>query len=216
MKQSNQENKSAFDTELTSCIAWFKLAELVTRKEKEKVLGLYRLLSHSFDKAYSLQVEGDILLALEDEQATQKYKEAAFLYKKEENLFCAAAIYEHLFTIEPKNYDYLSKLIALYVLLQWPEKFEQRYRLLISFLDKDPALFDYVLDLSKRVTDFAGNKRNLQEDEELDVYFCKTEDSSAFSWVLKFIPAVLKKNNADKLLASIKEYCLEQNLDFDS
>jgi hypothetical protein len=49
----------------TACVAWFKLADLITRKEKEKALNLYRLLSHSFeDRAYALQVEEKTRLLL--------------------------------------------------------------------------------------------------------------------------------------------------------
>ena len=218
MKSNYKENNSnVCDAESSStCIAWFKLAELVTRKEKEKTLSLYRLLSHSFDKAYALQVEGDILWALEDEQAAQKYKEAAFLYKKEDKVFCAAAIYEHLCTIEPKNCDYLSKLIALYVLLHWPEKFEQKYEKLLNFFDDGVVSFDYALNFSKRIVDLASNKRNLQEDEESGIYFQKTEDCTSFNWILKSLPSVLIRNEEDTLLKNLEEYCLDQNLDFDS
>src|SRR3990172_10433854 len=65
-------------------IAWFKLAEFVARGEKERALGIYRLLIHSFDdKAFSYQLEGDLLSAFNDESARDKYLSAAQLYHKE-------------------------------------------------------------------------------------------------------------------------------------
>ena len=48
-------------------VAWFKLAECVARGEKEKALGVYRLLVHSLDEpAFIRQLEGDLLLAFKD------------------------------------------------------------------------------------------------------------------------------------------------------
>ena len=42
-------------------VAWFKLAEFVTRKEKERAFGVYRLLSHSIaDRAFAAQLEACI------------------------------------------------------------------------------------------------------------------------------------------------------------
>ncbi len=50
-------------------IAWFKLAECVSRGEKERALGVYRLLSHSLDdSALVCQLEGDIFLSFNDKQ----------------------------------------------------------------------------------------------------------------------------------------------------
>jgi len=97
-------------------IAWFKLAECVSRREKERALGVYRLLSHSFgDQAYAQQLEADLLLAFKDQKnAIEKYKQAAICYKKEGRKFEAAAVYEHLRTLQPKEGDYRIQLIDLY------------------------------------------------------------------------------------------------------
>ncbi|HBS47746.1 TPA: hypothetical protein DEO28_02075 [Candidatus Dependentiae bacterium] len=117
-----------------SSIAWFKLAQFVTTKEKEKALGLYKLLSYSIDnKAYSLQVEADLFLAFEDyEVAMTKYQQAALLYKKEKNLVLAASVYEHLTTLQPENPHFLSTLIEVYARLEWEEKVEERFNKLIE------------------------------------------------------------------------------------
>ncbi|MCX5924343.1 MAG: hypothetical protein NTZ68_02895 [Candidatus Dependentiae bacterium] len=64
-------------------IAWFTLADFVTRGEKERALSMHRLLMHSVqDVAIAHQLEGDILLAFADDGAIDKYYTAAILYKQ--------------------------------------------------------------------------------------------------------------------------------------
>ena len=209
-KDANKE-KSKLTTILNSeksCVAWFKLAELVTRKEKEKALNLYRLLAHSFeDRAYALQLEGDMLWALEDNLALEKYSNAAFLYKKEKRIVCATAVYEHLFTLQPKNYDYLSKLIILYVLLLWKDKFEYHYKILLKSLDDGFITQEFVFNLSKKVINLA-----LGIDSE------KIEDKNCEKisrWILGSLSSALVKTNSN-LKEEIKKYFSQQNLDFNS
>jgi len=104
-------------------VAWFKLAELISRGEKEKALSLYRLLAHSFEeRAYILQLEGDILWAFEDGEAIERYKQAAFLYQKEHKITSAIAVYEHLLTLQPKSSEFLSQILLLYAQLDWSDK----------------------------------------------------------------------------------------------
>jgi hypothetical protein len=80
-----------------SSIAWFKLAELVARKEKERALYMFRLLSHSLsEKALVTQLEADILLAFGDERALSVYLQAASLFEQNEDVVMAKAIYEHV------------------------------------------------------------------------------------------------------------------------
>ena len=59
-------------------IAWFKIAECVSRGEKERALGVYRLLSHSFnDDAIARQLEADIYCSFgEADQAVLLYQQA--------------------------------------------------------------------------------------------------------------------------------------------
>jgi len=99
----------------TYCIAWFKLAECVSRKEKERALGVYRLLSHSIgDEALATQLEGDILLSFDDAAAFAKYKQAAELYQKHKRLPPAVGICEHILTVHPQDKWALHKLVDLY------------------------------------------------------------------------------------------------------
>ncbi len=96
-------------------VAWFKLAEFVARGEKERALGLYRLLIHSFDdKALAAQLEGDILLSFNDQAAVEKYAFAAQCYEKEGKLTEAALVLEHIFILQPEADETIKKLVGLY------------------------------------------------------------------------------------------------------
>ena len=96
-------------------VAWFKLAECVSRGEKERALGVYRLLAHSFgDEAFAYQLMGDLLLSFDDVQAIAKYQEAADRYTQENRWLEAAAVYEHLLTFDPMNIAYRKEVVRLY------------------------------------------------------------------------------------------------------
>ncbi len=96
-------------------VAWFKLADCIARGEKERALGVYRLLAHSFDDpALARQLHADILLSFKDERAQEAYQEAAVLYRERDRLIEAAAVYEHLVTLDPNNVFYRVEIIELY------------------------------------------------------------------------------------------------------
>lgn len=96
-------------------IAWFRLAEYISRGEKERALGMYRLLCHSFDDAaFARQLEGDILLSFNDRAATEKYYEAAQLYQQDKRMLQAAAIYENLHRLAPNSAVYIEHLVNVY------------------------------------------------------------------------------------------------------
>ena len=78
-------------------VAWFKLADFVARGEKERALTVHRLLMHSVqDEAIPYQLEGDILLAFDDDAALDRYHIAANIYKKAGKIKQAASVYEHV------------------------------------------------------------------------------------------------------------------------
>jgi len=97
-------------------IAWFKIAECVSRGEKERALGVYRLLSYSFnDMAVALQLEADIYFSFfEQEQAIVLYHQAMDLYQKSERYLEAAAVCEHLITMRPHDLLLRREVIKLY------------------------------------------------------------------------------------------------------
>lgn len=116
-------------------VAWFKLADCIARGEKERALGVYRLLSHSLDdSALACQLLADILRSFKDDQAIKKYIQAAELYRSERRFLEAAAIYEHLATIERENIEYRLNMIELYQLMNIRSKVTQYVRELVQFL----------------------------------------------------------------------------------
>jgi tetratricopeptide (TPR) repeat protein len=118
-------------------IAWFKLAEFVVRGEKERALGMYRLLVHSLpDAAFAAQLEGDLLLAFHDERALDAYNRSALSYEQASKLLQAAAIYEHLMHLTPKV-AYNVKLIHLYEILRNEVKLDRwvKHLLHLSFIE---------------------------------------------------------------------------------
>ena len=99
-------------------IAWFKLADIVSRGEKERALSVYKLLMHSIpDEAFAHQLEGDILLSFNDDTALDRYHSAANLYKKSGNYQKAIAVYEHA-TLYKNDVKTLEALLDVYDVLQ--------------------------------------------------------------------------------------------------
>jgi tetratricopeptide (TPR) repeat protein len=129
---AEQESKKSSD----ASIAWFKLAELIARKEREKALSVYRLLAHSLqDRAYALQLEGDILWSLEDNGSFERYKQAAYLYQKDKRWIEAIAIYENLLLIGQNNNAVLATLIPCYAMANLPEVFQGHIKQLCTHLE---------------------------------------------------------------------------------
>lgn len=80
-----------------SSIAWFKLAEFVGRKEKERALYLFRLLVHSItDTALVSQLEGDLLAAFGDEKAIDSYEKAMRTYIATGRISDARLLFERI------------------------------------------------------------------------------------------------------------------------
>jgi hypothetical protein len=99
----------------SSNVAWFKLAEFVSRGEKERTLSMYRLLAHSFDDpALIKQLEGDLLLTFKDEAGYTSYEEAARLYLANNKTLQAIALYEYLMAAFPAHELYRERLLDLY------------------------------------------------------------------------------------------------------
>lgn len=98
-------------------IAWFKIAECVLRGEKERALGVHRLLSHSLDDhALAMQLEGDIMLACGDvDRALQAYNDAAIKYSSLKKYEQAAGIYEHMIFINTKDILLHAALLQVYI-----------------------------------------------------------------------------------------------------
>ncbi len=156
-----------------SSVAWFKLADLVMRKEREKAMNVYRLLSHSFDdRAYALQVEGDLLWHFEDKKYFKKYEEAALLYQKERRWLSAVAVYEHINELAP-SVQYLMMLFRYYVLLKRADKCEQSFISIKKSLENKEIDEIDIINVVKTMIDTDG----LNKDAILRKWLWKTGDS---------------------------------------
>jgi hypothetical protein len=99
-------------------IAWFKIAEFVSRGEKERALGVYRLLSHSIDDpALAMQLEADILFACNDERCFDVYMRAADEYEKYNKTMQRAAVCEQMLAVRPDHIPVRIQLVKMYAQL---------------------------------------------------------------------------------------------------
>ncbi len=99
-------------------VAWFKLADFVSRGEKERALNIHRLLMHSVqDVAIAYQLEGDILLAFDDDAALDRYHVAANLYKKSGKIKQAISVYEHV-SLFKEDENIYEALLDIYMFIQ--------------------------------------------------------------------------------------------------
>lgn len=143
-------------------LAWFKLAECVSRGEKERALGVYRLLLYSVgDDALSTQLYADILLSFGDKiAAIEKYLEAIIIYKKENKIIEAIAVYEHLLFLQPNCYDYVAELCCLYLKSNLEFKVIEHLDKLISNKKVNNSQINNSLSLS----DFLEKLKAIDED----------------------------------------------------
>ena len=99
-------------------VAWFKLADFVARGEKERALSIHRLLMHSVqDVAIAYQLEGDILLAFDDDAALDRYHVAANLYKKAGKIKQAISVYEHV-SLFKEDENIFEALLDIYIFME--------------------------------------------------------------------------------------------------
>lgn len=138
-------------------IAWFKLAECIARREKERALGVYRLLSHSFENSALVhQLQGDILLAFDDSAlAIEQFMMAGQLYEEQGQMTQAAIVYDQVATLDPEHEQALTKLVDLYVGMQHHERMMHCIELLCKRLLKKQLyfqLFAYIKQIQLSMT----------------------------------------------------------------
>src|SRR6185503_19804861 len=98
----------------------------------------YRVLSQSMaDKAYVLQGEADMVLFFRDElYAIEKYEHAASLYYEERRFVKARGVYEHLLTINPEHHEARAYILAIAIILDWHELFNEHIEQLTSWYEQ--------------------------------------------------------------------------------
>ena len=150
-------------------VAWFKLAEFVVRGEKERALGLYRLLVHSFDDAaLAYQLEGDLLLSFHDRTAAQeKYAQAAQKYSQEQRFIESAAVYEHLIVLDAECQLYYQQLLMLYKKLKYDTRLLVVLKQVGEFLVKKDRSDDCIAIIEEYET-------CLKSQQQADLYGCFT------------------------------------------
>jgi tetratricopeptide (TPR) repeat protein len=142
-------------------IAWFKIAECVSRGEKERALGVYRLLSHSFnDNAIKYQLEADIYCSFgEAELAIALYHQAMESYIKSQRLHEAAAVGQHLVILQPTEMSLHRKLIQLYLPLGMILRTQAHIHVLADFFGQKKQWIEQMLD----ELCVADHKKHVQE-----------------------------------------------------
>lgn len=125
-------------------IAWFKIADCVSRGEKERALGVYRLLSHSFnDNAIARQLEADIYYSFgEIEQAVSLYQQAMESYHKSQRFLEAAAVGEHLITVRSDDMELRRTMVQLYISLCMVPKIRAQVHVLVELLAQKQQWYD--------------------------------------------------------------------------
>jgi hypothetical protein len=177
-----------------SSIAWFKIANLIERREREKALSVYKLMAHSLqDRAYALQLEGDILWYFEDiPESCLKYLQSAFLYRNAKRWLDAVSIYEQVSILDPNNCDALIYSVACYAQLAWEQKFKQQ-------LDN---AYDFILQNSvdeKLITNLIKSLAEIGPEIDSVIFKSQLHDK------LKEFLALISQNLAEKLDPIIKK-----------
>jgi|GEM_PF-5871095 len=189
-------------------IAWFKLSEFVRRGEKERALGIYKLLMHTVDDAaFAKQLEGDLLLFFNDEGAIQSYITAAQMYKKSNKLAQAVAIYEHLVAQFPHEYDLVCALVEHYLELGHPTRITlSLQRLIVPLMQVHSLahLLRVVNDVSVALEPHDQALLYVQVIQAAVAH--KKDDRALVQPIIDRIAPVLSADERDQLRVAIAEY----------
>ena len=191
----------------SSNVAWFKLAEFVSRGEKERTLSMYRLLAHSFDDpALIKQLEGDLLLTFKDEAGYNSYEEAARLYLANNRALQAIALYEYLTAAVPSYELYKERLLDLYRNVGDYDRmviFTCRY---VLELDQHTQKKEIQRALDSLLGQIADKKLAAHVMQELSLTLVKTnllDNKIIVSWLVK-TATLLTETNLPAFLETVK------------
>lgn len=142
-------------------IAWFKLAEFIARREKERALGIFKLLAHSLNnKGLVFQLEGDIFLSFQDfQKAIKLYSQAALVYEEEKKFLSAAAVYEQLINLTSEPIEFIFKMLKLYFKIGNKKKITNSINLLTNIICINNKFYE--IDRLIMDTDLSENDRLL-------------------------------------------------------
>lgn len=138
-------------------VAWFTLAECVSRGERERAFGVYRLLSHSLDdRALAAQLEGDLFSAFKMPiEAIERYDRALRAYRQAGKFLEAAAVGEHMRLLQPDEPQHMQQLLELYGALQFQDRVSELLSLLVTRYVAQ-GLYDATCALASTVEELHG------------------------------------------------------------
>jgi hypothetical protein len=179
----------AFQASVEQNLAWFKLFEFISRGEKERAFGVYKVLMLAFDsKPFCLLVEGDLHATFdENSEAIQKYLEAAKLYEENQETFLASVAYESVIKISSKAI-YWKKLLQLYKEIDYQPKVVRALKniFLLHLKNKnEPEAKEILLNLKE-----LGNC--MEEEESLALY--QLQEKTTKKDVLENISKILEEH----------------------
>lgn len=96
----------------TSEMSWFRLAEAITKNEREKAFFTYRLLSHSLPSdAFKYHIVGDMHYAFnETSSALYSYQKAFYLYYEKKEIHLTYSMIIKILAISSDITDYINLL----------------------------------------------------------------------------------------------------------
>lgn len=189
-------------------VAWFKLSEFIKRGEKERALGIYKLLMHTVDDAaFAKQLEGDLLLFFNDERAIERYITAAQMYKKNNKLAQAVAIYEHLVAQFPHEYDLVQGLAEYYLELGHPTRIVLSLQRLMAALAHAQSLAHIMRVLNDISIVLEPHDQALLYCRAIIAFIeCKKDDPEILQPLIAKIAPLLSVDERDQLRVAIVEY----------
>jgi tetratricopeptide (TPR) repeat protein len=207
MKQS-QKNPSY-------SIAWFKIADCVMRGEKERALGVHRLLAHSLDdEAVASQLEGDIMFACGDiDRALQAYNDAAEKYNVLKKYEQAAGVYEHMLLLKSTDTLLYSALLRVYSAAGIMQQLVRITVLYIEFLKNstDTTLMKKVVE--EVMLGLNSSVQVVLARQLLELSFLETEEMVLFQRYLVTIVIKAYRESADQLkIQDFIEYLRQHKL----
>ncbi len=151
-------------------------------------------MAHSLqDRAYALQLEGDILCYFEDfPESCVKYVQAAFLYRNAKRWLDAVSLYEQVNLLDLNNCDALIYSVPCYAQLGWEQKFKQSLGTISDFILQNLSDEKLVSNLIKSLAEVAP---------EIDAIIFKIQLHEKLQKLLTMIP----QNLAEKLEPVVKK-----------
>ena len=96
-------------------LSWFSLFEPISKKERERVLFCFRLLSHSLkSESFKNQILGDVYLSLNElGLAMAAYHESFMISLQEKDVYGLLVVMHKIITLGQSNKSYIASISVL-------------------------------------------------------------------------------------------------------